>query len=51
MKNLTTTDLRYSLKPESLSNLMMILIERPTSDFFDNEKAFQVWTQVKAIRI
>nr|XP_022317923.1 zinc finger protein 862-like [Crassostrea virginica] len=50
-QNLIKTDHRNSLKPESLSNLMMISIEGPTSDSFDFDQAFQVWTQMKARRI
>ena len=50
-QNLINTDLRNSLKIESLSNIMMIAIEGPTSESFPFEDAFSKWASVKTRRI
>lgn len=50
-QNLINTDLRNSLKIESLSNIMMIAIEGPTSESFPFEDAFNKWASVKTRRI
>lgn len=50
-QNLIKTDLRNSLKIESLSNIMMIAIEGPTSESFPFEDAFNKWAGVKKRRI
>lgn len=49
-QNLIKTDLRNSLKTESLSNIMMISIEGPTSESFPCEDAFKKWASVKTRR-
>ncbi|XP_052706729.1 zinc finger protein 862-like [Crassostrea angulata] len=50
-QNLIKTDLHNSLKIESLSNIMMIAIEGPTSESFPFEDAFNKWASVKTRRI
>lgn len=50
-QNLIKTDLRNSLKIESLSNIMMIAIEGPTSESFPFEDAFNKWAGLKTRRI
>jgi hypothetical protein len=50
-QNFIKTDLKNSLKPESLSNLMTISIEGPPSESFNFDSAFDVWSKMKARRI
>ncbi|KAJ8299937.1 hypothetical protein KUTeg_021456 [Tegillarca granosa] len=50
-QNLIKTDLRNSIKPASLDNLMRISIERPPCSEFNYDKAYDVWASMKPRRI
>lgn len=50
-QNLIKTDLRNSIKPASLDNLMRISIEGPPCSEFNYDKAYDVWASMKPRRI
>ncbi|KAJ8321257.1 hypothetical protein KUTeg_001115 [Tegillarca granosa] len=50
-RNLIKTDLRNSIKPASLDNLMRIFIEGPLCSEFNYDKAYDVWASMKPRRI